>query len=407
MCVAAAAAGIGAAGSLGAAALGGGGGGGGGSGSNVNYTDNLQSLGQTLTGIMSGDVSTALGLQGLSGGNLNQLQAGAVAANPFGSQADQYYGALSSLLNGGIQGQVSTAQNNELSYLNSIMGNAQIGTNTGALNNAATIGPNAGSNALTSLVNNPQSVSLPSSVQSILSQNPYSFTSGEQFQYQQGMNAVNSTMAQQGLIGSGNQAVSLEQYGQNYASQATQQNITNLLNAQSAANTAYGTQTGAASGLGSLLSQQGQNTFSNLLGTQQLQTTQQQGTAGNLLNLLSGMTGINSQAISGNEGLLSSLLTATQASQSSPSTAGGILANLGVANQVSAGNLSSGLGGLANGLGNLASGLNFGSSATSSADAFSTGNVDAGYNAALYGPSGFGDTTYSGYSGTNGYGFYE
>jgi len=356
---------------------------------------------------MSGDVSTALGLQGLNGGNLNQLQAGAVAANPFGSQADQYYGALSSLLNGGIQGQVSTAQNNELAYLNSIMGNAQIGTNTGALNNAATIGPNAGSNALTSLVNNPQSVSLPSSVQSILSQNPYSFTSGEQFQYQQGMNAVNSTMAQQGLIGSGNQAVSLEQYGQNYASQATQQNITNLLNAQSAANTAYGTQTGAASGLGSLLSQQGQNTFSNLLGTQQLQTTQQQGTAGNLLNLLSGMTGINSQAISGNEGLLSSLLTATQASQSSPSTAGGILANLGVANQVSAGNLTSGLGGLANGLGNLASGLNFGSSATSSADAFSTGNVDAGYNAALYGPSGFGDTTYSGYSGTNGYGFYE
>jgi hypothetical protein len=415
MCVVAAAVGA-VAGGVGSVvnAVSGGGGGGqpsapSGSNSNFNEVYNPQSLGQTLTGILGGGLSTALGISGLEGGNLNQLQAGAAAANPFGQYAQNFMPELNNLLQGGISNQATAAQNSELNYLQAIAPGANINTGVWNLQGSANIGTPSATNALTNLTNNPYS-GTPASIQSILNQNPYGFTSGQQFQYQQGMNAVNATAAAQGFAGSGQQMVALENYGQGFANQAVQQNITNLLGAQTAANQSLSTQTGTASTLGSLLSQQQQNTFGNLMGIQGLATQQQQATQGNQQALLSQLYGIYNAPINANLQQLSPLLTATQATQSSPSTAGGILANLGVANQVSAGNLGAGLGGLANGLAGL------GSAASNLSGMFGGGNNFTGafngggsssfgdYNALLYGPSSFGGGSYD-YGGSNSYGF--
>lgn len=346
----------------------GGGGGGGGAPGGTNYVDNLNSLGQGLTGILSGGVAGGLGISGLAGGNLNQLQAGATAANPFGAQSNQYYGPLSSLLTGGLQNQIGGAQGTEQNLLNSVAGKATINTNPGALSGQANISTPGATGALTGLVNNPQSASLPASIQNILGTNPYSFTAGQQAEMQTGLDKVNATMAAQGLVGSGAQMTGISDYAQETALGFEQQNFSNLFGAQSANTQALSTQGGLASNLMQLLSGQQQQSFGNQLNLQQLQSTQQQATAGNFLNLLSAQTGIGSQGISGLEGLLGPLLTASQAQSSSPVAAGDILSNLGAANQASAGNLTSGIGGLASGLGNLATGLsgfgNFGGIST-------------------------------------------
>jgi hypothetical protein len=369
MCVVAGAVGA-VAGGIGSLANSFGGGGGVPSGAQAVY--NPQSLGQDLTGILSGGLSAGLGISGLAGGNLNQLQAGAAAANPFGSQSNKYYGPLQNLLGGGLQNQIAGTQAGEQSVLNSITGNQYIGSNTGLLSQMGNISTPGVTASLQNQVNNPtqllSSVNQGNSqISNVLGQNPYSFTQGEQFQYNQGMGAVNASLAAQGMVGSGNQMISLENYGQNFASQATQQNLNNLFTANSQAQGLQGivnqmgtNQFNETAGLGNYLTGQQQQSFGNQLSTQQLYTGQQQDTAQNLMNLLSGQVGIGSQGLQAFEGLIPGLLTATQASQSSPGTAGGILANLGVANQASAGNLASGIGGLANGIGNMLSGVNLG-----------------------------------------------
>jgi hypothetical protein len=376
--------------SAGASALlsGGGGGGGGGGGASGG-----SSLGQGIGDILAGGLSAGLGIQGLAGGNLNQLQAGAAASNPFGQYATGFVPTLQNLLNpgqlGSIQGQTATAQQGELSLLNSIMGSANISTNTGGLSAQGNISTPGQTSALQGLLNNPTQllstlqgggVQLPSGISAILGQNPYSLTSGEQFQETQGLSNLNRSLAQTGQLGSGNQYAAAEQYGQNFASQAVQQNITNLLGAQTSANQTSTTnqglqglvnqmgqnQFGNTASLASLLTGQQQQSFSNQLGTQQLQSTQQQNSQVNLQNLLQSMMGINSGAINANLSILGPLLTATQASNSSPASAGGILANLGVANQASGSNIASGLAGLGSGVGQLLSGLSFGSGGSTS-----------------------------------------
>jgi hypothetical protein len=417
MTFAAAAVGIGAsvAGGLAVNALSGGGGGGG----SAPQANSNGSIGQGIGNILAGGLSGALGISGLVGGNANQLQAGAAASNPFGSQANQYYPILQQLLGGGITGTANQNALTQTQLLQYLEGTAGIGTNTGALSAAGNIGTPGQTSAIQNLINNPTQlisslqgggVQLPSSIQSILSQNPYQLTSGQQFQETQGLANLNRSLAQTGQIGSGNQYAAAEQYGQNFANQAIQQNITNLLGAQTSANQTSTTNQGLQSlvtamgqnqvannlSLAQLLSGQQQNTFSNQLGTQQLQSTQQQNTQQNLGNILTQLMGIGSQQTGALESLLSPLLTATQASTSSPATAGGILANLGVANQASGSNLASGLAGLGQGLGQVAQGLNFGSGGSNNASgSFSGGN----FSGAFVDPS-------SGYSGGgNSFGF--
>lgn len=61
--------------------------------------------------------------------------------------------------------------------------------------------------------------------------NPSSVTStpGYQFNLSQGETAVNQGMASEGLLGSGNQATALTQYGQNYATSQYQTQLQNLM----------------------------------------------------------------------------------------------------------------------------------------------------------------------------------
>ena len=61
--------------------------------------------------------------------------------------------------------------------------------------------------------------------------NPSSVTStpGYQFNLSQGETAVNQGMASEGLLGSGNQAAALTQYGQNYATSQYQTQLQNLM----------------------------------------------------------------------------------------------------------------------------------------------------------------------------------
>lgn len=412
MCVVAATVGA-VAGGVGAAAsginalAGGGGGGGNAAPSGAQAVYNPQSLGQTMTGILSGGLSAGLGISGLAGENYNQLQAGAAAANPFGQYASGFVSPLQQMLQGGLQGTIGADIGGLSQIWNSITPTANIGTNIAALTGASNISTPVPTSWAQNMVNNPLTgVQLPQNIQSIIGANPYSFTQGEQFQYQQGLGALQSTQAAQGLIGSGKQAVDLMQYGQNYASQATQQNIQNLFGAQNIANIMGQNQFGNNIALANLMSGQQQNTFGNLLGIQQLQSTQQQNTQQNLGNLLSQALGINMLDINARSGLLNPLLTASQASLSSPATAGGILANLGVANQGSAGNITSGVGGLASGLGNLLGGLNFGGGGSYTGD-FSTGGgftTPGSYDSTLFGPTGYGGG-YNYGGGGNSYGF--
>jgi len=385
-----------------------GGGGGGGSappqGGNVQTVYNPQSLGQTMTGILSGGLSTALGISGLAGGNLNQLQAGAAAANPWGSQAPGYYGALSSLLGGGLQNQISGEQGQNQGYLgmlNSQNARALNSANLGQLGQLGNISTPGATSAMQGLVTNPQSASLPSSIQNILAQNPYAMNAGQQFQFQQGENALNATMAAQGFSGSAHQMLALQDYGQQAANTAMGTNIQAALGAEQAQQGAFGQQVGALGSLSNILSQQQQNSFGNQLGVQQFGAGLQQQAYGNQAGILNSMMQMNSTQSQLMEGLLPSLLTATQATTSSPSTAGGILANLGVANQGSAGNIGAGIGGLANGIGSLANGLsnmNWGGGGGSYSGAFNTGAGTTTYD-----PTG-GGSSYT-YSGDNSYGF--
>ena len=374
------------------------------------------SLGQGVGNILAGGLSTALGIQGLAGTNYNQLQAGAAAANPFGSQANQYYPALSQLLLGGIDQSNANNFNAASSFLSQILPQQTINTNTQWLTQAANTGTPTQTAQLQQLTQNPTQliqtlqgggVQLPSSISAILSQNPYQLTSGQQFQETQGLDALNRSLASTGMLGSGNQYAAAQQYGQNFASQAVQQNIGNLLSAQQTANQTSQTnqglqgvinqmgqnQFGNTLNLAQLLTGQNQQLFSNLLGTQQLQSTQQQNSAQNLQNLLTQMMGIGQNYTNNQLAQVNPLLTATQAATSSPATAGGILSNLGVANQTSGGNIAGGIGGLASGVGSMLQGINFGSGGATGS--FSGGN----FSGAFADPS----TGYVG--GGNSYGF--
>lgn len=428
MCVVAGSVGAAVAGGLASSAVGslvggsGGGGGGGGSGFN--------SLGQGLGDILSGGLSAALGLQGLAGGNLNQLQAGAAAANPFGQYASGFVPQLQGLLGGaatGIQQQAAGNKQQEMNMLNQLRGSSNIDTGAGTLN--WTVGTPMQSGQLANLLNNPTQliqslqgggVQTPAGITALANQDPSKMTAGQQFQYNQGLDAMNRSMAATGQFGSGNQLAAATQYGQQFASQAYQQNVANMLGAQQSINQTSGTNQGLQSlvnqmgqnqfgntlSLAQLLSGQQQNTINNSLGVQQLLSQQRQNSQTNLQNLLTSMVGIDNNQINANMGLLGPLLTATQASNSSPATAGGILANLGVANQGSAGNVASGIGGLANGIGGLISGLNFGGGGGFGGFG-GTGQQSGFYSGSGFGPSGFGTISggdyYSG--GGNTFGF--
>jgi hypothetical protein len=424
---------------------GGGGGSSGGSTSSGSSTGGYSDPGS----LISGGLSAALGLNQLLGSGPSTVQgsaqAGAVAANPAGQFAQGYEPALEALLQGpGLTSQILGDQSAENGLLGSIMGSANISTNTGAIPtnvgtnigaltsaaNVSTPGQNA---QLQALVDNPTQliktlqgggVSTPASLEAVANQNPYGLNAGEQFQETQGAQALNRSLAQTGQVGSGNQLVAAEQYGQNFASQSQAANIAQMESAQSTINQTASTN----QGLQQIVNQMGQNqfgntatlaeleqsqqqaNFSNLLGGQQLQTQQQQDTASNTLaqqqlqtqqqtasqtnlqTLLSQLMGINQGATSQELQELNPLLSATETNQSSPSSAGQILSEEFANANNAAGNVTSGIGGIANGLGsginsivNGVNGLapsgseNLGAAATSTPDDLISGFTDSGF----------------------------
>jgi hypothetical protein len=189
-----------------------------------------------------------------------------------------------------------------------------------------------------------------------------------QAQYQLGLNTVQAGLASQGLSNSGAAQTQLEQYGQQFASGAYNQQLQNLINTS---NAAYTQNTGATQ-LGAAL--QGQ-TFS--------QGLEQLGSQGNILSMLGALTGqqgslqsaggqlslaglqgtgslYNSSAqlgLTGMQGLLNSLLVGSGATTSSPATAGIIASNQFGNTQQAAQNAASGVGGAISGLSNLVSGI--------------------------------------------------
>jgi hypothetical protein len=388
--------------------------------------------------LISGGLSAALGLNQLLGSGSTTVQgsaqAGAVAANPAGQFAQGYEPALQALLQGpGLTSQILGDQGAEAGLLESLLGSANIGTNTGALptnvgtNTTALAGlTNVGTptqNAqLQALVNNPTQliktlqgggVSTPASLEAVANQNPYGLNAGEQFQETQGEQALNRSLAQTGQTGSGNQLVAAEQYGQNFASQSQAANIAQMESAQGTINqtaqTNQGlqaivnnmgqTQFGETASLASLLQGQNQANFSNTLGTQQLETQEEQGTFANTLqqqqlqtqqqttsqtnlqNLLSQLIGLNTTATGQEIGELNPLLSATETNQSSPSSAGQILSEEFANANNAAGNVTSGIGGIANGLAGATNSINsivngFGASGSENPGAASTSTPD-------------------------------
>jgi len=374
------------------------GGGGGGGSSQPTYTTNNGSLGQGIGNILAGGLSSALGLQGLAGGNLNQLQAGAAAANPFGQYSGDFVGLLQDLLGSGpgqssLLNTIQSAATSQNQLFWNVFPSSTISTGASGVNtNISTPGQTS---TLQNLVNNPTQliqtlqgggVQTPSGIQAIANENPDTMTAGDIFAENQGLANLNRSLAQTGQVGSGNQYVAAEQYGQQFATQVYQQNVQDILSAQGTINQTAGTNQGLQSlvnamgqnqfgntlNLAQLLSTQQQNTFGNTLGIQQLLSQQQQNSQTNMQNLLSQFVGLTNGNISNLLGMINPLMTLSQATNSSPATAGGILANLGVANQTSAGNIASGLAGLGQGVGQLASAIPFSSSGSYN-PGFSTG----------------------------------
>lgn len=333
---------------------------------------------------LAGGLSTAFGLDQLFGSGSNTVQgsaqAGAAAANPQGQYSQAFEQQLQMMLQGGITGQAQQANGQEMGLLNQLLGTAGIGTNTALLSQVGNIPTSGGATALSNMVNNPTQtisslqnggVNTSASLNAVASQNPYALNAGEQFQESQGLDALNRSLAQTGQVGSGNQMVAAEQYGQNFASQAQAQNIAQMESAQSTINNTSSTNQGQqqvlnqtnqnaannALNLANLSNATQQQSFTNQLATQQLQTQQQQASQTNLSSLLTSLMGINNQTLGAYESELPALLTASEASQSSPSAAGAILSEEFANANNAAGNVASGIGGLSQGINGLANGI--------------------------------------------------
>lgn len=292
----------------------------------------------------------ASGVTNIAGGMLSASDANQFAtnvantANPFGQYNNQFGAQLATAANNGTYG---NAGSSTLSGLY-----AQQANTTLPLMNSLD-GVSIGKQ-LTNLVNNPSSI--------------YS-TPQYQAAFQQGQNAVNTTLAAQGLNESGNQLAALQNYGQSFGANYYGQMLTQL------------------SGLyGQALTANNQNFNQSAV--------------------------LNNAAQSQNNQAFQQLALLSGASSGSPAAAAAAMSNI-YGNVYSSGQaIGTGVGQVASGAGNLLNGLSgMGSSGgynfttpdnTTTTTAGSSGIIDGG--STLYGPStmgvGSGGWTYTG-DGTN------
>lgn len=293
----------------------GGGGGGGGGGSQI-----AQGAANIAGGMLSAQEAQQFG---------NQL---AGIANPFGQYNAQFGKTLADAATAGTYGNAApqsvTAMGN---YVNS-----NTMPLTGALNGVSF------GQQLNNLVANPSSV----------------FSSPlYQASFQQGQNAVNSTLAAQGLNASGNQLAALQNYGQSFGANY------------------YGTMLSQLSGL-----------YGQALGANNQ-------AFGQLASSANTDLAANNQAF-GQLALLSG------ASTGSPTAAAQAMSNVFGNVNSAYGSVGQGVGQVANGIGNVLNGLSGSTGGWSGGDA-------GGYEAGLYGPSGYGNINGGDYysSGGNTFGF--
>lgn len=253
-------------------------------------------LGSLLSSIFTGAIG-ANQLFGSGGGSVNgAAAAGAAAASPFGAQFSQYQPQLQSLFN-----QQGTDVNTQRAAINQFIPQI-LGMGVPSMD-AATLGsPAALGQQLSQLSSN------------------YMDNPAIQAQYKLGLDTVGRGIAAQGLMGSGAQMKELSDYGQQFASNAYQQQFQNILssNQQAYQQGLLNTQEQAAL--------TGQRT-SQILGAGQLEM------------------GLQGQVLNSNQGMLQQLLAASGATTGSPATAGGILSGQFANSQQAASNLGSGLAG--------------------------------------------------------------
>jgi hypothetical protein len=336
--------------------------------------DESTSLGALLSGIFSG----AYGLNQLFGSGSSSASgaaaAGAAAASPFQSQFGNYQPQIQGQLNvqEGTAGNYEAALNSIIAQLQGINptvnagnGNAQaVQGVTSAMNpfisNIANLNPNVSGPGAAQL-GSPQALA---SQLNALSTN-YMSNPAIQAQYQLGLSAVNTGQAASGTLGSGAQDVALEQYGQQYASNAYQQQYSDILGANQQAFGQLSTNTSQTQAAQEGTFGQGLSRAQGVIGGFQTQ-------AGNELNLAQFLSGEQQQGISNqagllgsagsltnagastnantNQGILNSLLTASGATVGSPATAGSILSGQFANSQAGAGNIAGGIGGIGSGL---------------------------------------------------------
>lgn len=339
----------------------------------------------SLASLLSGIFSGAYGLNQLVGSGKDtaagSAAAGAAAASPFQSQFGNYQpqvqgainnaqgsqGALSSIISGintsGAQGQLGALAAQAGGLNGAITGNQSL---TSILSGLATQGAGGVSSAISG-----SGQSLQDQV-AALSTN-YMNNPAIQAQYNLGLDTVNRGLLATGYGGSGQQQAQLEEFGQQFASNAYQQQLQDILSTNQQA---FGQNVGATQ-LGAGLQQQQfgealqgtqlagqfqQNTFAN-----QLQSILSQGNlvqSGSQLGLSGQGLQIQGFSTLGNEqqGLLNALGLFSGASTGSPATAGSILSGQFGNAQTAAGNLGAGITGIASGIdsasgGSLSSGL--------------------------------------------------
>lgn len=287
-----------------------------------------------LGGLLSSIFTGAIGLNQLVGGGGSSVSgsaaAGAAAADPFASQRPQYQQALSGLP-GQLQGQIGAAQgaiNPIIGQLTGLGGNATMQSLQGLFNQPQQM--------LGGLVNSvvPGVGTLQGQIDALATN--YMDNPAIRAQYDLGLSTVERGLARSGLMGSGAQMVELEKFGQQFASNAYQQQFQNLLQGTQAQAGLAGQQFSQQAIAQQMLNQMNQQRFGQGLSLQQL-LGQTLGQAGQL------QLGASGQQLGATGNLLQQMLTASGATTSQPGVAGGILSGQFANSQQAAANLGQGL----------------------------------------------------------------
>lgn len=204
------------------------------------------------------------------GGMFGNTQAGMNAADPFASQRGQYQ----QMLPGVIQGyQASPASMDFGTAMGSAAGWAQMpGINPQLQGMAGKAGLNAGMQGALGGMPNANRLEGATGGQQLtgyMANQAFGPDQSMNFRYQQGLDSISRGMAQSGMMGSGNQMVELEKYGQGFASQEMQAMYNRQSQTQQIMNNMQSTNYG----------QQAQ-TFQSLMGQQQQHFGQEQALQG-------------------------------------------------------------------------------------------------------------------------------